>query len=364
MPAHFDPSPEAAAIERLTARAEPGLRRAFLRVMREVKDFAARALLERAIERGNIREALDAIPWASVGEPGLSADFLPPWRAAFEGAGQIAVESVAADIAAAALELAPPRGPATAEQLFPFTPPPTPPSIPPAGSPGAPGGPPRRLAFEVINPRPLRFLEQHGADLVTEISESTRAALRDSLTTMTRQGWDPRTAAKDIIRHVGLTSRLTQANANYRLALEKAAKLSPSRIDRLVAAHAKRLLMYRGTMIARTEGKFATGNGQHVAWQQLIDKGLLDPRVAVVIWETSHDERVCEICAPMDRQQRTLQALLTGDLFVAGDGRHVEMPGDTHPQCVCSRSMRARGILRGGLGDVVRQRVQQQREAA
>lgn len=350
----FTPSPEAAAIARVTARAEPRLRNAFLRAVRAVRDEALLSLIESALARGDLRTALAAIPWATVGNDALASDLLPPWRDAFEAAGRVTTIAAGETVRAEAV----PRGPATALQV----PPPPPPAVPPAGAPGAPGGPPRRFAFEVLNPRPLQFLERHGAALVVEISEPTRMALRETLLEATRRGWDHRTTAKDLIRHIGLTQRLARANRNYRMALEAAGKLSPAMIDRRVAAHARRLLLYRGLVLSRTESKLATGNGQMIAWREMVAKGLIDPRVAVVIWETSQAENVCKICRPMHRQTRTLLQLLQGELFLAGDGRRVAMPGDTHPVCVCSRSMQPRGILTGRLSEVVRARVRQRLE--
>lgn len=355
----FTPSPEADAIGRITDRAEPRLRNAFLRAVRAVRDEALLSFIEAALSRGDLRTALAAIPWTTVGNDALASDLLPPWRDAFESAGRVTTIAAGEALRTEAV----PRGPATALQVPVF--PPTPPSVPPPGSPGspgAPGGPPRRFAFEVLNPRPLRFLEQHGAALVVEISEPTRLALRETLVEAARRGWDHRTTAKDLIRHIGLTQRLARANRNYRMALEEAGKQSAAMIDRRVAAHARRLLMYRGMVISRTEAKLATSAGQLVAIREMIDKRLIDPAVAVLIWETSEQENVCTVCAPMHRQMRTVAAFLAGDWFVAGDGRRVEGPGSTHPQCVCSRSLQPRGILTGRLSEVVRARVRQRLE--
>lgn len=365
MAVDFTPSPEAAAIARLTLRAEPRLRRAFLAAVRTVRDETLLSLIEAALKRGDYRTALAAIPWSTIGNEALAADLLPPWRDAFEAAGQVTTVA-AGEAMATAIDVplgteAVPRGPATAEQL-PIIPPPAPPSVPPAGSPGAPGGPPRRFVFEVLNPRPLQFLERHGAALVTEISEPTRLALRETLAHATRMGWDHRTTAKDLIRHIGLTQRLAAANRNYRRKLEEAGKLTPAQIDRLVAKHAQRLLLYRGMVISRTEAKYATSAGQLVAVRQMIDKKLIDPAVAMFVWETSAAENVCKICRPMHRQTRTVAAFLAGDWFIAGDGRRVDGPGATHPQCVCSRSLQPRGILTGRLSDVVRARVRRRLE--
>lgn len=325
------PPPEGDALLAIADRFEPRLRRAFLDAVAAGREGTVLRQVRAALERGDLSGAYRAIGWEGHAEPALRGPFLADWRAALEAAGT-----------------------ATAERL---TIPPPPPIAPP-GMPGAPGGPPRRFVFEVLNPRPLRFLEQHGAALVTEVSEPTREALRRSLVQMHRLGWDTRTAATDLMGHLGLTTRLAQANINYRRRLiEQGLRLA--RIDDLVARHALRLLRYRATVIARTEPKLAVGNGQRLAWEQAIAEGRLDPHLATVIWQTAKDEQVCPICGPMDRQTRTIAELAAGTLFVTGEGELVEFPAETHPQCRCSRSMRATGLVRGRLGDVVRIRAQQ-----
>lgn len=326
------PPPEGEILLAIADRIEPKLRRAFLDAVAAARDATVLREVRDALDRGDLLGAYHAIGWEGHAEPALRGQFLTDWRAGFESAGA-----------------------ATAERIIV----PPPPPIAPPGMPGSPGGPPRRFVFEVLNPRPLRFLEQHGADLVTEISEPTREALRRSLVTMARLGWDTRTAATDIMGHIGLTARLAQANINYRARLLEEG-LAATRIEALVARHATRLLRYRATVIARTESKYAIGNGKLMAWQQAIDQGIIDPRVATVTWFTAATETVCPICARMNRQTIPLADLLAGGGFRTGDGQIVTMPGETHPQCECHMEMAQNGLLRGRLGDVVRIRAQQQ----
>jgi hypothetical protein len=83
----------------------------------------------------------------------------------------------------------------------------------------------------------------------------------------------------------------------------------------------------RAERIAITEVTNAYAEGQLLAGEELAEQF---PGVAVVkLWMTEMDDRVCEICGPMDGQEVDIEAEFKG-----GDGELYQQP-PAHPRCRC-----------------------------
>jgi hypothetical protein len=72
----------------------------------------------------------------------------------------------------------------------------------------------------------------------------------------------------------------------------------------------------------------ASNAGQHALWQQAIDRGLL-PADVKRRWSTAHDERVCQICGPMNGRTVGMN-----EDFTLPSGARVRTP-PAHPNCRC-----------------------------
>lgn len=195
--------------------------------------------------------------------------------------------------------------------------------------------------FDLTNPRALKWIEQHAAELVVDVSESTKLAIRAQIEQMFREGIPPDRMARRLREIVGLTQREAQAVENFRrkLELENAKRIAEQRkplaqdsIDLPVQQYADRLLRQRAERIARTESIRASAEGQQELWSQAREQGYLEPARTKRAWLVTPDERLCPICAPLaaDKFLVGLEEpfpLETGDLV---------MTPPAHPQCRCA----------------------------
>lgn len=325
------PTSDAEAIVVLGDRIAPLIGVAWMRAVRAARAaFDARAF-RAAYRAGDAvkAQAIAMAAWSDFGEPILEGDYVPILRDGFEAAAR-----------------------ATAARI------PEQPRRPPDMVLKREGG--RPFSYSIADDTTLRMVMEYGADRVREISKGQEEALRQSLAAMYRNGWSAEEAAADIRQHIGLTDFQAQSNVNFHQRLIRDREHArtndrPSKtldeIRRLVAEHAERLLVQRSVTIAVTESKLATGRGQRDAWRQAADRGWVDADVAVLVWLTARDERVCEICGPMHGQTQPFaraMGLTGGAVFLTGDGREVTMPADTHPRCRCGVHLQPHGVRRLG----------------
>jgi len=106
--------------------------------------------------------------------------------------------------------------------------------------------------FDAKNRKAQRAAARHGAQLVREVSQETKRALRLVIVRAIRRGVPPLEAARQIREMVGLTQRQAMAVAHFREELENTG-LIPSRIDAAVSRLAAKKLRERAENIARTE---------------------------------------------------------------------------------------------------------------
>lgn len=235
----------------------PGLRRAFLRALAAAREDIDAAAVAAALRRGDINRAVTEIAraWDANGGPTLTRKMAGPFLQGFQRAGVVSVDLVSPE---------------------PFT-------------------------FVVDNPRALRWIEQHGGELIVQLGDDTIAGIRRQLVRMMDNGLSARDAAEAIkeVNGFGLTDRLANAVENYRAGL-LAQNVAAGRIERMVARYHARLLDYRAMNIARTESMYAVNAGYHETLLQAVDTGLLSRATTERVWETAQDGQVCEqVCQPM-----------------------------------------------------------------
>lgn len=197
------------------------------------------------------------------------------------------------------------------------------------------------FSFDQINPRAVRWAEDHAADLVVRLSEETKAAIRRQIVQMFNQGIPPEKAARLLRERLGLTPRDAQAveNLSRKLELDNAQRLVDGKklvpLERLEAQterYADHLLAARAEVIVRTESIRASAQGQQELWTQAEEQGYLQKEDTRRAWLLTPDERLCPICEPMATDEK----LVTLDQpFVMGDGSLAENP-PAHPQCRCA----------------------------
>jgi len=121
------------------------------------------------------------------------------------------------------------------------------------------------VGFDVTNPRVVNFIREHGAEAVKNISNTTMEKLRATLEEGVKNG-------------------------------ESIPKLSQR-----IADEYRQMKDYRTDRIARTETAAASNQGTLEAYKQ-------SEVVEKKEWITAHDERVCEICEPLDGETVDLKS--------------------------------------------------------
>lgn len=185
----------------------------------------------------------------------------------------------------------------------------------------------RKQVFDMGRPLIARWLREHGAELVVQITDASRAGIRSILEDGVMRGRHPRRMAQDIKQVIGLHRRQVDAVIRRRLALE-AEGVSPKRVKEITDRYAERLLEQRAQLIAKNEALVAVNRGRYELWQQLAEDGAIDPTMEQR-WDTAEDEGVCTVCGPMNGQRRKLD-----EPFTAGTGGVVDHP-PAHIGCRC-----------------------------
>lgn len=276
----------------LADKARPKVRDAFLRAVGRVRGTPKEAALRAALESGSVEQVMLVLNIQASMETALQAEMIPVIEDLFIAVGRAAPEA-------------------------------TIPSQLRSGSLG--------YRFDISNPNTLVYLRQHGAKMVTGITDETRLAIRGVVTDAFRFGGHPREQARTIRTMIGLTQRSTKAVANYEAALKEEARPA-DQVERMVERYRQRQLKIRATNIARTETLSASNAAQLTAWNGAADKGLLNRATLRIQWLTTPDDRLCHQCAPVPGLNEDGIAL--GGAFKTPIGP-VKMP-PLHPSCRCA----------------------------
>jgi len=186
------------------------------------------------------------------------------------------------------------------------------------------------MSFDLLNPRTVEFINQHTGELITQVTEESRKAIRGIIRQAFEEGGHPYQQAKKIIQHIGLTERQSRAVENFRRR-QLEAGVSKAEADKRAEAYTRRLLWDRAENIARTETLTASNAGQHLAWLDAKDKGLL-PTNFMKEYVTTPDDRRCPQCLSIDGQRKPIDAP-----FDTPYGPKMYPP--IHPSCRCATGL-------------------------
>lgn len=182
-------------------------------------------------------------------------------------------------------------------------------------------------SFTLANPYTVPWLEQRTAELVVEITTTTREAIRETVAQLYLEGGSPQRLARRVKPLIGLRS--DQMRAVLRRGEElTAAGVSQAAQTRALDAYGRKLLRQRAELIARTETIFAQAAGQNQSFQLAVDQGLVLAG-SVRVWVADPGERTCPICIDLDGQEQPI-----GGMFESIVGP-LEMP-PAHPNCRCA----------------------------
>lgn len=235
-----------------------------------------------------------------------------------------------------------------------------------------------RILFDARNPRAERWLRVHTYEMVREIVEDQRTAIREHLVAGMEAGENPRKVALDLVGRLNPTTRkreggvlgLTSTQAawvrNYEAelrdlkggalgramrdkrfdktvarAIAKGEPLSSEQITRMVSAYRNRALKLRAEGLARTEAMSALNQSQYEATEQAIDAGQIKEQYVTKQWKSAFDKRVRHSHAVLHNQTVPFRRT-----FVAESGERLRFPGDPNASaaerinCRCSMHIR------------------------
>jgi len=158
-----------------------------------------------------------------------------------------------------------------------------------------------RNLFVKENTAAVRAAEAHAAEMVTNISETTRKGLKALIVRAMETGQSPMESAREISEMIGMNERQALSAENYRDDLEEK-ELSPERIDSLMEKYVDRKINERSENIARYETMSALNGGLMESWQQAQESGLMgkDSTKWLVITD---DNRTCPVCIDISEQE-------------------------------------------------------------
>jgi len=148
---------------------------------------------------------------------------------------------------------------------------------------------PTKIKFDTKNPHVIAWAAKHAAELITQITDTTRDRIR-------------------------MAVELLQDTGDWDLAY-----------DRIASAVGDE---DRADLIARHETMLAADEGQRQGWAQAAEAGLLPPD-ARRVWITTPDERLCPVCEPLEGMTAPLDGEYPGGF---------EGP-PAHVQCRCTEGI-------------------------
>jgi hypothetical protein len=197
------------------------------------------------------------------------------------------------------------------------------------------------LTFDATNPNVQRFINEKVGALVTNITENSRASVRQAVMSARQREATVAEVARDVKRAVGLRPDQQKSVEKYAENLRQQG-IKGKRLRELVDEFAKKKLAERANMIARTEMMSATNGGHAVGWDQAADMGLFNKEEATVRWvAAAEDGRLCPTCESMNDIPRPYTGTWTVRMLdhkgrYTGRTKQVKMPNETHPNCRCT----------------------------
>lgn len=272
-------------LQRIVARLEPRVLRGFLRFIQAIRSDVSLEVLRGIIEGDSPTELFRDVDFENVANAAVQETIGVHLREAFEASGEVAARVLPVD-----------------------------------------------AVFEIENPRAVDALRRQGAALVTNVTESTRDAVRAATVVAREAGLSSQTAAQLIRPAIGMLDRHAVAVVTrYTGLVEQGFAVADAM--REAQSYAGRLTQYRAMMISRTEPRIAAIAGQREAWEQTIDEGVFSRDELRREWIAVEDNPdPDDPCPRLDEQVVGLD-----EPFVDPETQEeYDAPPDPHPHCVCA----------------------------
>jgi hypothetical protein len=189
----------------------------------------------------------------------------------------------------------------------------------------------KNLRMDLKNPAYKKFIDQRFAKFLQDLNEESQKRVQRAIQRSFSRAISPRKAASEIIDHIGLNDRQSQALINYQMGLEKQG-IAPNKVELLASKYESKLLKQRSVMISRTEIQNANNQGQLAVWREAQKEGLLNSEETFKVWAT--DRSPCPSCKAMSGKKVKLN-----EKWTLPDGRSVDVPSENHPHCFCFQTL-------------------------
>ena len=273
-------------LHRVADRQAPTVERAFVALVAEARGGQTRSRIQRALQRGNRRQALTIAveAWRAASET---------WRTTLATALRDTVRAAATAVGTRMVRDA-------------------------------------RIEFAVTNPAAQQWAEIQAGRLIRRITADQRQSIRRVIVQAFTENLTTRQVAIRLTEQIGLQSR--QAAALERVRADLVEKgLTKARIDHLVTRQRDRLIRRRARSIARTEVLRASNMGQQLLWEAAVDAGEWRAQDVRRVFIVTPDDRLCPVCAPLDGMMVGL-----ADEFVSPTNGASALVPPLHPQCRCA----------------------------
>lgn len=128
----------------------------------------------------------------------------------------------------------------------------------------------KQEVYDPLSPMAVNWAAEHGATLVTEVTEKTQAAIRSYVSKGLQDGVNARTIAMKLRPLVGLTEKDLWAVANYEeWLIVNRPEYSAKKIKEMAEVYARRKHRARAELISRTETAKALDAGTLQGYDQM-----------------------------------------------------------------------------------------------
>ena len=168
--------------------------------------------------------------------------------------------------------------------------------------------------LDTVRSHAMQRGQQSGGYWVRHISDETARGMRSIMLDAMKRGVNPEQLGRELRGSIGLLPKHKVAWEKYNGLLQTMVdngELTEMVHEKMTRIYHRRLLRWRGEMIARTESMYAVHEGQMIGWNELRRQGIIQDSRTWIEWVTTYDDRLCDRCAPMNGRR-----IRFGDRFV------------------------------------------------
>lgn len=205
------------------------------------------------------------------------------------------------------------------------------------------------ISFDVLNPKVIDAIRALETRVITSLESDVRETIRAIIENGLRDGSAPATIARDIRGMIGLGPTQLQEVENFRDALQglngrtiadytlrdkrfdrTVAKalgadgkgLTSAQIDKMVQTYARRRIAQNAETISRTATAEAQKSGQRMAYQDAVDKGIVDGSRLRHMWIGVDDGRERPSHVAMNNESQPWDQPYSSGQMYPGEGEY------------------------------------------